>query len=225
MLLAGVLMSIVAIVFWLLPDGPIEPRVPLSVFGPLLFVTGWLSWKYHEPAEKRMLRMAVSIYVFAGVAMTAMGLVQQFGPDPLALPATAATATAPAAADAASAAGDGAPGKPAADKKKTREARVAEMKAERKERLDEQAKRRADEIKTFTTGSYLDAVEWRARSFVEKAAGDFGFAVILVSMFLLGVWFVRSGVMADSAQAPRVLSQARAVRPCPSASAWACSPP
>ena len=33
LLLAGVLASIAAVVFWLLPDGPIEPRVPLTVFG------------------------------------------------------------------------------------------------------------------------------------------------------------------------------------------------
>ncbi|MFA6262734.1 MAG: DUF418 domain-containing protein, partial [Bacteroidia bacterium] len=43
LLLAGTLMSIGAIVLWLLPDGPTDPRAPLSVFGPLLFITGWLS--------------------------------------------------------------------------------------------------------------------------------------------------------------------------------------
>jgi len=200
MLLAGVLMSIAAIVVWLLPDGPIEPRVPLTVFGPLLLVTGWLSWRYHEPVEKRMLRMAVTIYVFAGVAMTTMGLLQHFGPDPLAEPATAATPAAATTTDAASAALKGPPPEPAADKKKTREDRVAEMRAERKERLEEQATRRVEEVKTFTTGSYFAAVEYRARRFLEKAAGDAPFAVILVSMFLLGVWFVRSGVMEHSAQ-------------------------
>ena len=30
LLLAGVLLSIAAVVFWLLPDGPVEPRVPLT---------------------------------------------------------------------------------------------------------------------------------------------------------------------------------------------------
>src|SRR5207245_1615611 len=58
LLLAGVLVSIAAVVFWLLPDGPLGPRVPLSVVGPLLFVTGCSWWKYHQPAEKRSLRMA-----------------------------------------------------------------------------------------------------------------------------------------------------------------------
>ena len=187
LLLAGVLVSIAAVVFWMWPDGPIEPRVPLSVFGPLLLVTGWLSWKYHEPAEKRSLRMAVSIYVFAGIAITAMSLVQHVTPDPL--------AAAPAARSASS------PAKATAEKpQKTRAERIADMKTEREKRLTEQAEKKAEEIKIFSTGSYPDAVVWRARRFPEKAAGDAGFAVVLVSMFLLGVWFVRSGVMEDTAK-------------------------
>jgi hypothetical protein len=50
MMFAGVLIAVAAVVLWLLPDGPIEPRIPLTVLGPLLAVTGWLSWKYHAPA-------------------------------------------------------------------------------------------------------------------------------------------------------------------------------
>jgi uncharacterized protein len=211
LMLAGALMSIAALVFWLLPAGPIEPRLPLSVFGPLLFVVGWLSWKYHEPAAKRSLRMAVSIYVFAGVGMTAMGLVQRFAPDPMialaaAGRAEAAAAPAPIAATAAkpevaSAARAASSAKPVAEKpKKSKAERAADMKAEREKRLKEQAQRKLEEIKIFTAGSWLDTVGWRARSFLEKAAGDAGFAVALVGMFLLGVWFVRSGVMAEPAK-------------------------
>ena len=204
MLLAGAVMSIVAVVFWLMPHGPLEPRVPLSVFGPLLLVTGWLSWKYHEPAEKRSVRMAVSIYVFAGVAMTSMSLIQHFAPDPEVAVATAKQEPAAAAGvandkAASSAAAPGASAAKAAKPEKTREQRAAEMKAEREKRVKEHAARKAEEIKVFTTGSYLDAVDWRARQFLEKAAGDAGFAVVLTSMFLLGVWFVRSGVMEDTA--------------------------
>ena len=43
-------------------------------------------------------------------------------------------------------------------------------------------------------------MQWRARRFLDKAASDAGFGVILVSMFLLGAWFVRSGVMDDTAR-------------------------
>jgi len=189
LLLAGALLSIAAAVLWMMPNGPIEPRQPLSVFGPLLFVAGWLSWRYHEPADKRSLRMAVSIYVFACVAITAMGLVQYFAPDPAAAGANTGNAAQPSSA-----------AKPSAGKPKTKEERVAKLRAEREERLKEQEARKAEELKIFTTGTYLNTVEWHARHFPEKAASDAGFAVVLVGMFLIGVWFVRSGVMEDTAK-------------------------
>jgi len=205
LLLAGVLVSIAAVVFWLLPDGPIEPRLPMSVFGPLLFVTGWLSWKYHEPADQRSLRMAVSTYVFGAVAVTAISLVQHFAPDPAAsagVPDRKPAAVAPAAKVESSAAARPASSSGAtADKpKKTRQERAAEVRADREKRLKEQATRTAEEVKVLTTGSYLDTVEWRGRRFLQKAATDAGFAIVLLSMFLLGTWFVRSGVMEDTAK-------------------------
>ena len=82
LLVVGSLLCVAAAVFWLLPDGPIEPRLPLSIFGPLVLITGWLSWKYYEPAEKRSVRLAISIYAFLGIAITAGGLIQRFAPDP-----------------------------------------------------------------------------------------------------------------------------------------------
>jgi len=143
LLLGGAAMSVAAVVLWLLPDAPIEPRQPLSVFGPLVLVAGWLSWKYHEPAARRSLRMAVSLYVFAGVAMTAMGVMQHVMPDPASVPASASQA---------------------------RKDHAAQVQTERKQQLTEHAARMALETKVLTTGSYLDAVELRARRFVEKAA-------------------------------------------------------
>jgi uncharacterized protein len=82
LLLIGSLVIVAAAVFWLLPDGPVEPRLPLSIFGPLLVIAGWLSWKYYEPAEKRSVRMAVSLYLFFAIAITSGGLIQRFAPDP-----------------------------------------------------------------------------------------------------------------------------------------------
>lgn len=204
LLLAGALVSIGAVLFWLLPDGPIEPRWPMTVFGPALFFTGWLSWKYHEPADKRPVRMALAIYLFAGLSMTAAGVVQQLAPDPAAVTASAdqkqAAAAIPASAPKADVGNAASSSNAAAAKpKKTREERAAEIRAERAKRLQESAIRTADEIQALTKGSYLDTVEYRARQFVEKAAGDAGFAVVLVSVFLLGAWFVRSGVMEDTA--------------------------
>ena len=178
LMLAGTVMSIVAAVLWALPDGPTEPRVPLSVIGPLLLVVGWLSHRYYDPAEQRSVRMAVALYLFAGVTMTAMSMVQYVAPDPDA--ATAASASSPA--------------------DKARAAQAMERKAEREKRLATQAEEKREEVRILTTGTWLEAVAWRGGAFVDKAAGDAGFAVVLVAMFLIGVWFVRSGVMEDTAK-------------------------
>lgn len=45
---------------------------------------------------------------------------------------------------------------------------------------------------------FHDPVEMRAGKFPLKVARDAGFSVMLVAMFLLGVWFVRSGVMENA---------------------------
>jgi uncharacterized protein len=211
LLLIGLAVSVGAVVFWVMPNGPIEPRLPMSVFGPLLLVTGWLSWQFHEPVEKRSLRTAVSLYVFGGVVATSMGLVQHFSPDPLDVLTAAAKkeaiekASAPAAAalpapvarPAASAVAASAAASAAAPKKSKAE-QAAAMKAERDKRKLERETERAAEIKAQTQGSYLDLVERRGGRFPEKAAGDFGFGVVLMGMFLLGMWFVRSGVMENT---------------------------
>ena len=204
LLTVGALVSVAAVVLWLLPDGPIEPRLPTSVFGPLLFVTGWLSWKYHQPLSMRGLRLAVSLYVFAGVAMTAGSAIQHFTPDPLVVMTEAAkkeaaqAAAAPAAAKPAPVA-KAASGAQAADKpKKSKAERAKEIKDEREKRKVERETERAEEIQAMTKGSYLQLVERRADRFREKAAGDFGFGVLLIGMFMLGMWFVRSGVMENT---------------------------
>lgn len=191
----GLALSIAAVALWLVPNAPSEPRGPLSVFGPLLVVTGWLSWKYHQPEALRSLRMSVAIYVFGGLAMTVGGALQQFTPSPLEK-AEAAAAEAPAVVAAAPAATPSVAASAAKAKaEKTPQQRLEEVRAERAKREQERLKDKADQIKTFTTGRYAEVVELRARDFPEKAAGDASFAVVLVGMFLLGAWFVRSGVM------------------------------
>ena len=237
LLVVGSLLIVAAAVFWLLPDGPIGPRLPLSVFGPMLLFAGWLSWKYYEPAEKRSVRLAVSLYLFFALSMTVAGVVQRFAPDPDAgiaiaqqQPTTAGTpATPPASGQTQATADIAKPAEPAAvpsavvsmaaatkadkdkrgeasaDKKveekkpKTREERAAERKAEREKGLAEAKAKNEKELRLFTSGRYWETVKWSAGEFPEKAAGDFGFGAILIGMFLLGAWFVRSGVMTNTA--------------------------
>jgi uncharacterized protein len=194
LLVIGSLLIVAAAVFWLLPDGPIEPRLPLSIFGPLLVVAGWLSWRYYEPAEKRSVRLAISLYLFFGIAITSGGLIQRFAPDPDAgvIVAGLTPPNTPAPVDAAALAAA-----PAADKKdeKSKQQRAAERRAEREKQLAEAKADNEKERRIFSSGRYWETVKWRGAKFPEKAAGDFGFAIVLVGMFLLGTWFVRSGVM------------------------------
>ena len=93
----GVLVSGGALVFWFVPDLPTEPRMPMSVFGPLLLLLGSLAWRHHQPAEERSLRLGVTLYLLLATVLTLMGLSQRFGPDPLALPAASSAASAASA--------------------------------------------------------------------------------------------------------------------------------
>lgn len=207
LLVIGSLLTVAAAVLWVLPDGPVAPRLPLSVFGPLLLVTGWLSWHYYEPAEKRSVRLAVAIYLFAGIAMTANGVIQRFAPDPDA--AVALAGPNPGSEDASIGVTVAANAAPAAianvnenDSRKTQEEaraeRAATRRAEREKQLAEANAKEEKERQIFTSGTYWDTVKWHASRFPEKAAGDFGFAIVLVGMFLLGTWFVHSGVLSQA---------------------------
>ncbi|MBK6469917.1 MAG: DUF418 domain-containing protein [Betaproteobacteria bacterium] len=204
LLVLGAGLCVAAAVFWLLPDGPLEPRLPLSVFGPLVLVAGWLSWKYFDPADKRGVRLGAGLYLFGALAMTLGGVVQHYAPDPLAAYAPGGSKAA-AAAPAASPAAAVAPAPPASaakadDKKpkKTPAERYAEREAERAKRLAEGRAEKEEEVRVLTRGSYGEAVYLRAGNFPEKVAGDFGFAIVLIGMFLLGIGFVRSGVMENA---------------------------
>ena len=76
---------------------------------------------------------------------------------------------------------------------------LAESLEQRAEQREEHARDLADETRLMSTGSYADATAWRAQSFVKHLGQTVGFAVIVLGLFLLGAWFIRSGVMADPA--------------------------
>lgn len=205
----GLLLGIAAVALWVLPNAPTDPRMPTSVFGPLLFIAGWLSWKYVDPPEKRSLRIAVSLYVFGGVVATSFGLLQHFTPDPLVKLTEEAKKEAAQKAAAPTAAAQPVPARPAASGVKVEKAekpekskaeRAAAMKEERDRSRRERDAEREKELQLMKAGKWTDLVYLRADKFPEKAAGDFGFGVVLVGMFLIGMWFVRSGVMENTAQ-------------------------
>ena len=63
-------------------------------------------------------------------------------------------------------------------------------------RYREQVARSVEERAVLTKGSYGDAVAMRSKQLAERMRDEVGFSVLLVGVFLIGVWFVRSGVIA-----------------------------
>ncbi len=166
----GVIVAIAAVVLWLLPDGPKEPRIPVTLASVILPVMSVLSAKFKNPVGLRTLRLGATIYTVSFLTMTTMGAAQYFLPQEPEVP-TARVASAPAAE------------------------KAAEKKAEKAKRLATRLEETRKEVRILSSGTYLEAVEMRARHFPEKLVQDAGFATVLVAMFLMGNWFVRSGVM------------------------------
>jgi uncharacterized membrane protein YeiB len=189
----GALGAIASIVLWALPEGPEEPRIPVTAISGFLLITALLSGRYHDPASRRSLRLGASVYVLPTLVMIVIGTVRYLSPpDPAeqAIAPVAATVAAPAAAPAAAAAqpAEGGPGGAA-------EGELAKKRAERAKRLAKYMEQKREEEEVLSRGTYADAVILRARQFPERLAEDAGFSVIAISMFLIGVWFVRTGIM------------------------------
>jgi uncharacterized membrane protein YeiB len=190
-----------------------QVRGPVIAIGVLFVLLGLLANKFHNPVEARSWRAGAAIYLLTGVMMTIGGLVNYLTPpEPVVAAAATSAGAAPAAAVPAAAAAAPAVTASAAkaddkkvDDKKTAAKpaltdaqKKAERKAEREKQLKKNAEEVANEIKVNSTGSYADVVRLRASRFVEHAQTQPGFATLLIGMFLLGTWFIRSGVMADT---------------------------
>jgi hypothetical protein len=188
-----------AIVLWLLPNGPKDPRVPLTVVSISMVIIGWLAAQFHNPVALRELRLGATLYTFSFVMMTIFGALQYLKPREPAAPAVVVTNAATLPQPAASAPdAKGTESKPDKKTELTEAEKAARKKTERAKRLTARQEENRHEVKVLSSGTYLQAVEMRARHFPQKVAGDAGFATVLLAMFLLGSWFVRSGVMENT---------------------------
>jgi uncharacterized membrane protein YeiB len=186
--LAGVLASIAAIVLWSIPEAPKEPRVPLTAAGVGVILVAILAARYREPAHLRGLRMGITILVFSAVMMIIVGAAQYATADEAAIvPPIASQAVGERSAKI----GSEAPNAPSLSA-------AQGAGADRAKRLAKLQHEIRTEVHTLSQGGYFDAVELRASRFPKKAAGDAGFSTVLAAMFLLGIWFVRSGMIENT---------------------------
>ena len=207
LLVLGAIGAVSATVMWTLNVGPTEPRGPITAVSALFLLLSFLANKYRNPVEARPWRAGATIYLFFATMMTIGGAVEYFTPPEPVVPAVAmamATATSPTAAPAKAAAPTAVaakadPKKPAAKAEPTKAEKKAEQSAERAKRLKERAEEAATETRVMSSGSYLDLVKLRAKHFGEHAPNESGMALLLIGMFLLGAWFIRSGAMQNLA--------------------------
>lgn len=78
-------------------------------------------------------------------------------------------------------------------------AELAKQKRERAKRRKEHREEIAAEAEVIRQGSYADAVALRMRTFGKQAGKNAAFSLIVLGMFLLGAWFVRSGAITEPA--------------------------
>ena len=81
-----------------------------------------------------------------------------------------------------------------------KQAALAKNLKERTESRQEQVTLAALETRVMREGRYAEAVEVRAEDFVRNMGMNLGFSPIVLGMFLLGAWFIRSGAMAHPEQ-------------------------
>jgi uncharacterized protein len=184
-LVIGAIGAIAAAVMWVMKGVPMEARGPVTAASVLFLLLSFLAQRFRDPIEKRSLRAGATLYVFVFTMMTIGGAAAYLiPPAPVTAAPAAAAATTPAAAGA----------KPAL----TKEQKKAEADALKAKKLKEEAEKIAIENKVMSSGSYAHATRLRLKHFAEHAPMQANFAILLVSMFLIGTWFVRSGVMQNT---------------------------
>lgn len=87
----------------------------------------------------------------------------------------------------------------AADTSAKQEALARKLR-ERAVKRQEHAALVIEEGRVMRGGTYMEAVKLRARAFVRHMEMNLEFSIVVLGMFLLGAWFIRSGTMAHPQQ-------------------------
>lgn len=211
--LLGAIATGFSLVAGLIEQIPAQARWPAAIAAFFLLLVGFLAERYKQPLEPRARRLGATLYLVPFLIMLSFGLLQYYGPQPPkpteaqvaaaiievkaenAEDEAAMSRPAPASAKDKALAEAHAKAKAGAEKKMSPVEKAARGEAQRRIGRAKRDERIAEERALQTTGKYTDFVRFRAKDFAENAAGEFGFAAILIGMFMLGYWFVRNGIM------------------------------
>jgi uncharacterized protein len=166
------------------------------------FLLAYIFARSHQPKEARPWKIGSLLYCTLFISMIIGGSFEYWGaketsattsktepqierPASSSLATSAASNAVPVNASTPAAQSDAAKRKTAAAEQK-------------KKQLEQEKKKEADnqlEVQILTKGTYLDAVKFRAKEFAENWPNVTIFSVLINCMFLIGFWFVRSGIM------------------------------
>jgi len=165
-----------------------DKGAPFIAGGVLLLVLAWLARRSREPADKRPLRAGVAIYLLPTMMMLAGAMFFMFGPS-----SQGARAAAERAADTTVVAAAGKESPDAASRSKAEaDAKGREEAAKRRAERKAEA---AEEARIMSRGSYAEAVRFRAKTYLGDLGNSAGLAIIALGLFLLGGWFIQSGMI------------------------------
>jgi uncharacterized membrane protein YeiB len=165
----------------------VDKGAPFIAGGALLLAVAWLARRSREPADRRPLRAGVAIYLLPTIMAVAGGLFMMFGP-----PSQGAGASAERGGEKAMVAAGkdakAAPAKPATDAEDKQRKEAAKRRAERKAEA-------AEETRIMSSGTYAEAVRFRARTYLGDLGNSVGLSILALGLFLLGGWFIQSGII------------------------------
>ncbi|WMW82020.1 DUF418 domain-containing protein [Undibacterium cyanobacteriorum] len=192
----AVVMTATTIVGFLVPGQ--EKLKAFMIAAIASYVLGFLIAKYHHPEEKRSLRLGAAAYLLLFISMAVgtasqtwdWGGAQAKQKEVLAAmkdfdPSKVTEAELKALRE---------------KKKKTEQEEAKLVVAENASMLARKAKRDAEEVKILSHGTYFEAVKMRAQHFARHAPNELNTCALFIAMFLMGYWFVRSGVIERSAE-------------------------
>lgn len=175
--------------------GP-DKGAPFIAGGLLLLVLAWLVRRSREPADQRPLRAGVAIYLLPTMMMLAGAMFFMFGPS-----SQNARAGAERTADTtvvAQAAGKESSATASRIKLEADDKQRQESHKKRQDRAKRRAERKAEaaeETRIMSSGTYAEAVRLRAKTYLGDLGNSAGLAVIALGLFLLGGWFIQSGMI------------------------------
>ncbi|MCC2957133.1 DUF418 domain-containing protein [Massilia sp. IC2-477] len=167
MIIPGALILLAALVLVLQGS---EGAPMLAVAGSILLALGLLARRRGGEGHGRLWRAGIAIFVLSFGFLVAEGGLRYF------------SAGSPSLGPAASTAIDG---------------REVDQDTARSLRHRELVQRIAEERKVLTQGSYAQAVAMRVGHLRERLRDEAGFSIVLVGVFLVGVWCVRSGMVTE----------------------------